>query len=177
MSINSFVLCSVDNSCVKAYPEWTTKVRTGCSDDTLMTTCEGVKVHFDVDAFLDLGIIFTPYVRQRLAEAVRDNGSPLNRISKKAIEILSEKDPCRLKRWQCQEGFDPNYITYNASSHIVYAKGSGIDIIMDCCIKITPTMWCHLCPTDREFACRHPNFANVTSEWSPLFRMTVLKNE
>jgi len=173
MSVNSFVLCSVDNACVKAYPEWT-KLARGCQDDDLLTTCDGLKIHFDVDAFLDLGIIFSPYIRQRLLEALNSDSPPLNSISRRAIQILMEKDPTRLKRWQCMECFDPNYITYNGNGHIVYAKGTSIDIIMDCCIHITPTMWCHMCHIDREFACKHPNFGAVTSEWPLLFKAAVL---
>jgi hypothetical protein len=175
MSVNSLVLCAVDNTCVKAYPEWTGRIRAGCNDETLLTTCDGIRVHFDIDAFLELGIIFTPYVKQRLLEALHNNGPAINSTSKRAIAILMEKDPARLKRWQCQECFDPNFITYNSSGHIVYAKGSSIDIVMDCCIKITPTMWCYMPVCDREFACHHPNFANVTSEWSPLFRVTTIR--
>ena len=175
MSINSLVLCSIDNTCVKAYPEWTTKVRLGCHDDTLMTTCEGIKIHFDVDAFLELGIIFTPYVKQRLTEALACNNPAINTISRRAIAIIMEKDPHKLKRWQCNEDFDPNFITHKADGHIVYAKGSSIDIIMECCIIITPTMWCHMCDVDRQYACQHCNFGIVTEEWSPIFRMAALR--
>lgn len=177
MSINSFVLCSVDNTCVKAYPEWTTKIRNGCHPDTLLTTCEGVTIHFDVDAFLDLGVVFTPYIKTRLLEALSSDSIPLNHLSRKAILWLMDNDQCRLQRWQSYKDFDPNYITFNEHNHIVYAKGSNIDVIMDCGIKITPTMWCHMSQCDKEYACSHPNFASVTSEWSPLFRMTVLKSD
>lgn len=173
MSINSLVLCSIDGTCVKAYSDWV-KTSRSCSENDLLTTCDGLKIHFDVDAFLDLGILFSPYIKQRLLEALNSDSPPLNSVSRKAIGILMETDPARLKRWQCREDFNPNYITFTGNGRIVYAKDTSIDIIMDCSIQITPTMWCYMPQCDREFACQHPNFSAVTSGWHSLFRDTVL---
>ena len=171
MSLNSFVLCSLDDNCVKAYPDWTYSAR-NCTSDTVLTTCDGIKIHFDIDGFLDLGINFTPYIKQRLMEALREDGIYLNKVSRYCVSQLMDTDPLKLKRWECYEGFDPNYITINGTGNIVYAKGSSIDIILDCCIKITPTMWCCMNLTEREHAKMHPSFEACTSEWSSLFRST-----
>lgn len=173
MSLNSFVLCSLDDNCVKAYPDWTYNAR-NCTSDTVLTTCDGIKVHFDVDGFLDLGIVFTPYVKQRLLEALRDDCMYLNKVSRYCVGQLLECDPQKLKRWECYECFDPNYITINGSGNIVYAKGSSIDIILDCCIKITPSMWRNMCISEKEYAKKHCNFDACTSEWSSLFRANCM---
>jgi len=174
MSVNSLVLCNVGYDTIKAYPEFVIKVREGCHHNHTMTTSEGVVIHFDVDAFLDLGINFNAYTRERLLEALSCPPSNINKVSRRAIEILEANDPCKLERWRSKEDFDPNYITYDAANHIVYAKGTDIEIVMNSCIQITSTMWICMSNNDKVFAESHPNFDEVTSEWSALFRSSVL---
>jgi len=173
MSLNSFVLCSLDENSVKAYSDWTNSAR-NCNPDLVLSTHDGIQIHFDIDGFLDLGVILTPYMKQRLIEALDDNATHLNKVSKYCIVKLLECDPDKLKRWECTHGYDPNYVTINGSGNIVYAKGCSTDIILDCCIKITPTMWRNMCVNEREYARSHCNFDACISEWSSLFRTTHL---
>jgi len=98
MSVNSLVLCNVGYDTIKAYPEFVIKVREGCHHNHTMTTSEGVVIHFDVDAFLDLGINFNAYTRERLLEALSCPPSNINKVSRRAIEILEANDPCKLAR-------------------------------------------------------------------------------